>query len=299
MKDFYTVLGVAPDASPEEVKRAYRKLARKTHPDLATGPDAEEAFKDINAAYDVLKDPATRAEYDAMQRGGEAPRKSQDWKGGFSFRQRGPGADDGFGDAFSSVFGRGEPFGSGGPMGDDVHARVALNIQDAYRGVVTKMRVPVHSIGGDGHISTAQREISVRIPAGVTEGQTIRVAGQGDAPGDVFLEVTFAPHPIYRIVGRDIFMDLPVAPWEAALGGKLVVPTPDGKVDLKIPANAKSGQKLRLKGKGIPGYPPGDLYANLQIVNPRVSTDEARDLFHKMAQEMPFDPRENLRRKGG
>ncbi len=310
MKDFYTILGVSPDATPDEVKRAYRKLARKTHPDLATGPEAEEAFKEINAAYDVLKDPKTRADYDEMQRGGPGksgdPRASQDWDGGFSFRQRDPGADDDFGDVFSSVFGRqGAPFGRGGPLGGDVHARVALAIKDAFRGVVTTMSVPIHSIDRDGRISTTQREISVRIPAGVTEGQTIRLAGQGPqaaqggAPGDVFLEVTFAPHPIYRAVGRDIFMDLPIAPWEAALGDKLVVPTPDGKVDLKIPANAKSGQKMRLKGKGIPGHPPGDLYASLQIVNPRVSTEQAREMFQKMAQEMPFDPRENLRRKGG
>ncbi len=309
MKDFYTVLGLSPDATQEEVKRAYRKLARKTHPDLATGPESEETFKEINAAYDVLKDPETRADYDAMRRGdagsGKDPRGSRSRDDSSSFRHRASGSDDDFGDPFSSFFGRGAPFGNTGPLGGDVHARVALSIKDAFHGVVSKMSVPMHTIDRDGRITTTQREISVRIPAGITEGQTIRLAGQGPQaaeggpPGDVFLEVTFAPHSIYRAVGKDIFMDLPIAPWEAALGDKIVVPTPNGKVDLKIPANAKTGQKLRLKSKGIPGHPPGDLFAGLQIVNPRVSTEQARELFRKMARELPFDPRENLRRKGG
>lgn len=151
---------------------------------------------------------------------------------------------------------------------------------------------PLIPMGG----RVGQQDMSVHIPAGITEGQIIQLAGQGEDLGDVFLEVSFAPHPIYRVEGRDISMDLPITPWEGALGAKIILPTPGGKVDLKVPTNARSGQKLRLKGKGIPGQPPGNLYATLQIVNPKVSDAKARKLFATMAKEMPFDPRETLRR---
>lgn len=298
MKDPYKTLGVTPKATPEEIKRAYRKLARKTHPDLAEGADAEATFKDVNAAYDILKDPQARAEYDEMQRGGgPRPGTARDWDGDFSFQQGGARAEDGFGDAFSSFFGGGgAPFGRGAQMGGAIHARIALDIEDAFRGATRTLSVPVRSIDADGRVQVSQKDLSVRIPVGITEGQILQLAGQDDGLADVFLEVTFAPHPIYRVEGLDIFMDLPITPWEGALGAKIVLPTPGGKVDLKIPANAKSGQKLRLKGKGIPSGPPGNLYATLQIVNPKVSDAKARKLFETMAKEMPFDPRETLRR---
>lgn len=299
MKDPYETLGVTPKATDEEIKRAYRKLARKTHPDLAPGPDAEAAFKEVNAAYDILKDPEARAEYDEAQRGGRpGPDASRNWDGGFSFRQSDPGADDPFGDTFSSFFSRASgPFGRSSQMGGAIHARVALEVEDAFHGSSRTLSVPIRSVDGDGRVRVSNRDLSVRIPAGITEGQILQVAGQGDDMGDVFLEITFAPHPIYRVEGHDIFMDLPITPWEGALGAKIVLPTPGGKVDLKIPANAKSGQKLRLKGKGIPAQPPGNLYATLQIVNPKADDAKARALFEKMAKEMPFDPRETLRSK--
>lgn len=299
MKDPYKILGVTPKATSEEIKRAHRKLARKTHPDLATGIDAEAEFKDVNAAHDILKDPEARAEYDEMQRGGgPRPNASRDWDGGFSFQQGGPRTEDGFGDAFSSFFGGGgAPFERGAQMGGAIHARIALEVEDSFRGTGRTISIPIRSVDPDGRVHVSPKDLSVRIPAGVTEGQILQVAGQGDGLNNVFLEVTFAPHPVYRVEGHDIFMDLPITPWEGALGAKIVLPTPGGKVDLKIPANAKSGQKLRLKGKGIPSGPPGNLYATLQIVNPQVSDAKARKLFETMAKEMPFDPRETLRRK--
>lgn len=301
MNNPYKTLGVTPEASPEEIKRAYRKFARKTHPDLTTGTQAEAAFKDINAAYDVLKDPEARANYDEMQRnGGPRPAASQGQDSGFSFRHGGPGAEaeaeDGLGDAFSSFFaGGGALFGSGGQMGGAIHARVTLEVEDAFRGTNRTLLIPIRSVDGNGRVSLSRKELPVRIPAGLTEGDSLRLSGQGDDLGDVFLEVTFAPHPIYRVEGRDILMDLPITPWEGALGARIVVPTPGGRVGLSIPANARSGQKLRLKGKGIPGQPSGNLYTTLQIVNPQVSDAKARNLFETMAHELPFDPRETLR----
>jgi curved DNA-binding protein len=303
-KDYYSVLEVSPEATPEEIKRAYRKLARKTHPDLNPGPDAEAAFKDASEAYDVLKDPETRAEYDAMRKGGGGPAGgAKDWQGGFSFNRGYPGDEARFSDFFHSAFGRGDPFGRGGPVVSDIHARVVLDIEDSFRSPTRSLTVPIQKIGADGRVMIEQRALSVKIPKGITEGQTIRLAGQATgagrdgALGDIYLEVSFAPHPIYRVEGKDILMDLPVAPWEAALGGKIVLPTPGGKVDLKIPSNARAGQTLRLKGKGLPGRPAGNLLATLVIVNPDATTDEARGLFEKMAREMSFNPRDDLERR--
>ncbi|MBT8412812.1 MAG: DnaJ domain-containing protein [Boseongicola sp.] len=304
IKDYYVVLEVSPDATQEEIKRAYRKLARKTHPDLNPGPEAEAAFKAASEAYDVLKDADRRAEYDAMRRGGgqRAP-GAEDWQGGFSFDRGDPGDEARFSDFFHSAFGRGDPFGRGGPVARDIHARIQLDIEDSFRGPTRLLTIPVQKIGADGRVRIEERELSVRIPKGITEGQTIRLAGQGardgqgEVLGDVYLEVSFAPHPIYRVDGKDILMDLPVAPWEAALGGKVVLPTPGGKVDLKIPKNARAGQTLRLKGKGLPGRPAGNLMATLVIVNPDASSAEARVLFEKMSREISFDPRADLDRR--
>ena len=303
-KDYYAILEVSPEATDEEIKRAYRKLARKNHPDLKPGPEAEETFKSISEAYEVLKSAESRAEYDAMRRGGgPRPRGGRDWQGGFSFSGEDPEAAARFSDFFHSAFGRGDPFGRSGPVASDIHARIVLNIEDSFRSPTRLLTVPIQKIGVDGRITIEHREMSVRIPKGITEGQTIRLSGKGlgggpgKATGDVYLEVSFAPHPIYRVEGKDIHMDLPVSPWEAALGGKVVLPTPGGKVDLTIPKNARAGQTLRLKGKGLPGRPAGNLLASLVIVNPDVSNDEARRLFEQMARDIPFDPRRNLARR--
>lgn len=303
-KDYYQMLGVAPEANADEIRRAFRKLARKYHPDVNASPEAEAKFKDVNEAYEVLKDPERRAAYDQLgppdpsATGGFQPPPG--WDGGFSFSGGGPESQEAFSDFFETLFrrGRGQPFSGGvGRQGSDQHARIYLDIEDAYQGATRVLTLRVPEAGADGRVRLQERNTAVRIPKGVVEGQHIRLPGKGmpsfggGPAGDLFLEVAFAPHPVYRADGRDLHTDLPITPWEAALGGKIEMPTPDGKVELRIPANARSGQKLRLKGKGLPGSPPGDIYASLRIVNPQATTQEARDLFRKMAQEMPFDPR--------
>jgi curved DNA-binding protein len=305
-KGYYKTLGVDPTASEEEIKRAFRKYARKYHPDVSSGADAEARFKEINAAYDVLKDPEKRAEYDNPEPQGYGQdsgfRPPPDWESGFGFSHPGAGRDDFFGDGFDSFFrkqaAQADRRAYAHPT--DQHARIALNIEDAYRGTTRTLRFRSPELAPDGTVQWKDKDINVRIPKGVSEGQNIRLKGKGSSStpggpvGDLYLEVYFEPHPVYRPEGRDLYMDLPVAPWEAALGQKIVLPTPDGKVDLKLPRNARSGQKMRLKGKGLPGNPPGDIYATLKIVNPQASTKEAQQFFEKMAQEMPFDPRANL-----
>ncbi|UWQ52177.1 DnaJ domain-containing protein (plasmid) [Leisingera caerulea] len=301
-RDYYKILGVAPDAEPGEVKRAFRKLARKYHPDINEGAEAEAKFKDVNEAYEVLKDPERRAAYDQLGKPGSGSQDSfrppPGWEGGFEFTGGGPERAEAFSDFFESLFRRrGQPFDR---PGADQHARLPLDIEDAYRGATRVLTLRVPQAAPDGSVQLQDRSITVHVPKGILEGQHIRLPGQGiaplgaGAPGDLFLEVSFAPHPVYRADGRDLYLELPVAPWEAALGGKVMMPTPDGKVALTVPSNARSGQKLRLKGKGLPGTPPGDIYATLRIVNPKVTTEEARRVFEQMAREVPFNPRAGI-----
>jgi curved DNA-binding protein len=303
-KDYYKVLGVARDANADEIKKVFRKAARKYHPDINPGADAEAKFKDVNEAYEVLKDPERRAAYDQL---GQEPRQWQgryqpppDWDSGFSFSQGGPQDGEGFSDFFETLFrrGAGPTGGRGAGRGGDSHGRIEITIEEAYKGAVRTLSLRSPVLGPDGSVTIQDRSIAVNVPKGVAEGQHIRLAGQGTpgagAAGDLFLEISFAPHPVYRPDGKDLYLDLPITPWEAALGGPVTMPTPDGKVDLRIPKNARSGQKMRLKGKGLPGQPAGDIYATLKIVNPKAETAEARAFFEKMAEAMPFDPRANL-----
>lgn len=304
-RDYYETLGVKRDASAEEIKTAFRKLARKHHPDVNSGLEAEAKFKDVNEAYEVLKDPERRAAYDQLGREPPAGGRYQPppgWDGGYQFSGGDFGGGEPFSDFFETLFRRGArpDGGMGAGQGADSHARFEIDIEDAFRGATRVLSLRAPMVGPSGEVVLEERNISVHIPKGITAGQHIRLAGQGGASfgggpaGDLFLEVSFAPHPVYRADGRDLYLDLPVAPWEAALGQKVVMPTPGGKVDLKIPKNARSGQKLRLKGKGLPGTPAGDVYATLKIVNPKVTTEEARALFETMAEAMPFDPRAGL-----
>ncbi|WP_027256067.1 DnaJ C-terminal domain-containing protein [Leisingera aquimarina] len=305
-RDYYKILGIAPTAEADEIKRAYRKLARKYHPDINATSEAEAKFKDVNEAYEVLKDPERRAAYDQLGKpeagaqGGFRPPPG--WEGGFEFSSSSPADAESFSDFFETLFRRqGQPFGRAeSGQGRDQHARLQLDIEDAYRGDASVLTLRIPQVAADGTVQLQERSIAVQVPKGITEGQHIRLPGQampplgGGTPGDLFLEVSFAPHPVYRAVGRDLHLELPVAPWEAALGGKVMMPTPDGKVALTIPANARSGQKLRLKGKGLPGTPAGDIFATLRIVNPKVTTEEARRVFEQMAREVPFNPRAGI-----
>ena len=311
-KDYYEIMGLARDASQEEVKRAYRRLARKYHPDVSKESDAESRFKEVGEAYEVLKDPEKRAAYDQLlaggHRGGEEFRPPPGWDSGFEFSGGGftDSADAGaFSDFFESLFGGGGFRAAGGGRrrgyrGQDHHARVQITIEDAYRGATRAITLQVPEVDSSGHVRTRNHTLNVKIPAGVREGQQIRLAGQGapgagNAPaGDLYLEILIAPHPVFQAEGRDVYVSLPITPWEAALGAKVPVPTLGGKVEMKIPPGAQSGQKLRLKGRGLPGKPAGDQYLVLQIHAPQAVTQAQREAYEELARTAPFNPREHL-----
>jgi len=305
-KDYYGVMGVARDATQDEIKRAYRKLARKYHPDVSKEADAEARFKELGEAYEVLRDPEKRAAYDqlgANWKAGQEFRPPPDWDAGFEFSggYRGGGA---FSDFFESLFGRAGARHAGGPgfsaRGEDHHARILIDLEDAFHGATRTITLHAPQLDGQGHVRTRERTLNVRIPRGIRQGQHIRLAGQGTpgfgggGAGDLYLDVEFRPHRLYRVDGRDLYLDLPLAPWEAALGARVKVPTPEGVVDLTIPAGTKAGRKLRLKGRGIPGKPPGDLYVVLQIALPPAESETARQLYRTMQQELAFNPRTGL-----
>ncbi|MEJ2576460.1 MAG: DnaJ C-terminal domain-containing protein, partial [Gammaproteobacteria bacterium] len=305
-KDYYGIMGVARDATQDEIKRAYRKLARKYHPDVSKEPDAEARFKEIGEAYEVLKDPEKRAAYDQLGadwKAGQEFRPPPEWDQGFEFHGGDfTGADAAqFSDFFESLFGRG--FASGGrgsggfhARGEDTYARVLVDLEDAYQGGVRALTLRHTELGKDGRPQLRERTLNVRIPKGVRQGQHIRLAKQGGAglgrgePGDLYLEVAFRPHPYYHVEGKDVFLDLPVAPWEAALGATVKAPTPTGVVDLKVPAGSASGRKLRLKGRGIPAAAPGDLYVVLQVALPPADSAAARAAYEDFAAACAFNP---------
>jgi curved DNA-binding protein len=298
-KDYYATLGVERAATQDEIKRAYRRLARKYHPDLNKQADAEAQFKDVGEAYKVLGDPEKRAAYDDVgqrYRSGQEFNPPPGWEGGFEFSGREFGAGDAadLSDFFRTLFGRGAAAsgrrGATHHPGGDHHAKLAIDLQDAYRGALrtVSLRVPVPDAQGQPHLQ--DRQLEVNIPKGVRAGQHLRLAGQGEPaqggapPGDLYLEVAFLEHAHFRVDGRDVYVDLPLAPWEAALGASVAVPVPDGNVQLTIPPGSPSGRKLRLKGKGIPSTPPGDLYAVLVIAAPAAQTDEQKSAYAALAQ---------------
>jgi len=311
-KDYYGIMGVARDAVQDEIKRAYRKLARKYHPDVSKEPDAEAHFKEVGEAYEVLKDPEKRAAYDQLGRewkAGQDFRPPPDWDAGFEFRGGGYTAGDAgvHSDFFEELFGRGFS-ATGGTQGrrtfrmrgEDHHAKVLIDLEDSFGGATRAISLRVPELTGDGHVTTRERTLSVRIPRGIRPGQLIRLPGQGASglgggePGDLYLEVEFHDHPLYRVDGADIYLDLPVAPWEAALGANIKVPTPAGGIDLKIPGNSRQGRKLRVKGRGLAGKQPGDLYVVLQVVLPPADSDAAKALYGQMRDQLGFNPRTTL-----
>lgn len=313
-KDYYKVMGVARDATEAQIKQAYRRLARKYHPDVSKEKDAEARFKEVGEAYEVLRSPEKRAAYDQLGSGprpGEEFRPPPDWGRGFEFSGAGPGAgadQADYSDFFESLFGeaarggaqhgrRGFDTGRGG----DHHAKVLLDLDATLEGGSRTFTLRVPEIDAEGRVTTKERALNVQVPKGILPGQTIRLAGQGARPpgegrpaGDLYIEVEFQPHPLYRIDGRDLYLDLPVAPWEAALGATVKSPTPTGPVDLKIPADAHAGSKLRLKGRGIPSSPPGDFYVVLKIALPPATGDKAKAAYRAMADALPFNPRASL-----
>jgi curved DNA-binding protein len=319
-KDYYKILGVARDADKDAIKRAYRKLAHKHHPDVSKEPDAEERFKEVKEAYEVLSDPEKRAAYDQLGSGwrqGQSFEPPPGWEADFDFGGAGGlggmGAEE-FSEFFENLFGggfragpfggrsRGSAWGGGGfaSHGEDQHARIEIALEEAYRGGHHRIQVSVPDRDAQGRVTHHTRNLDVTIPAGIRDGQQIRLSGQGSAglgggpAGDLYLAVHIRPHPHFQLDGKDVYLNLPVTPWEAALGAKVRVPTLGGPVTLNIPAGAQSGQKLRLKGRGLPGSHPGDQYVVLQIRVPKPETEEQSELYRQMAQKMAFNPRSQL-----
>lgn len=320
-KDYYKILGVAKTATADEIKKAYRKLARKYHPDVSKEPDAQARMRELNEAQAVLSDPEKRAAYDTL---GQQPPDQRDfrpppnWDAGFEFSDRAgmAGAGGDYSDFFEQLFGRaGRPAGGAGgagghrrapqpERGTDHHAKIELALLDAFFGAERNISLRGSRLDATGHLVVEDRTLHVKIPKGVIEGQQIRLSGQGGpglaggTAGDLFLEVHFKPDTRYRVQGRDITASLPLAPWEAALGAEIEVPTPTSRVQVTVPAGWKKGRKLRLKGHGIPARaatdPAGDMYLELELVLPPADTPKARELYATMARELAFDPRAGL-----
>lgn len=314
-KDYYQTLGVDKTATADEIKKAYRRLARKYHPDVSKEPNAQERMREVNEANEVLGDPEKRAAYDQL---GQQHRDGQDfqpppgWDAGFQSGGHGFGGAeaDQFSDFFANLFGQA---GRGGRAsqgahayqmrGEDRHARITIDLADAYQGATRNITLQVPQADAQGRVVTREHTLSVKIPKGVKEGQHIRLTGQGSPgmgggpPGDLYLEVHFTADALYRVEGRDVHVSLPVTPWEAALGATVEVPTPSGPVKVKVPEGSQAGRRLRLKGRGIPGAEAGDLYVALEVVLPAADTDKARELYETMARELAFDPRQWMEAK--
>ena len=308
-KDYYRVLGVSREATQDDIRKAFRRLARKYHPDVSKEPDAEARMKEINEAHAVLSDPEKRAAYDQLGQGyrpGEEFRPPPDWDAGFEFSGHGFTPDEAaeFSDFFSQLFGGLGGAGRGSrahaahrAQGEDHHAKVVLDLEDSFSGATRQISLRVPRLDERGRVVLDTRTLNVKIPRGVRAGQIIRLAGQGGPgysggpPGDLLLEVHFRPHPRFRADGRDLHMTVPLAPWEAALGAVIPLETPAGALKVRIPPGAQGGQQLRVRGKGLPGGPPGDLLLDLSIVLPAADTPRARELYETMAREFAFDPR--------
>jgi curved DNA-binding protein len=314
-KDYYKVLGVERSASEAEVKKAYRKLARKYHPDVSKEKNAEEKFKEVNEANDVLSDPEKRKAYDQLgyYQPGQDFRPPPDWEqqfgqGGAHFDFSGMD----FGDMFAQMFGggmgaadgrrrsRGHGFGGGfAQSGQDFEMNLEITLEEAYAGVEKTLQVEVPEPSPQGFMVRVPKTIKLRVPKGATEGQRLRVPGKGGSgvhgghAGDLYLNIRIAPHPWFKPSGHDLSIDVPLTPWEAALGATVEIPTLEGKVRLKVKAGSRSGQKMRLAGKGLPkpknGH--GDLYAVFQIATPPELTERERGLFEELAKESNFNPR--------
>jgi len=303
-KDYYQTLGVPREATADDIKKAFRRLARKYHPDVSKEANAESRMKEVNEAYAVLSDPEKRAAYDQLGRDyqpGQEFRPPPNWDAGFEFSGRefgGGGAD--FSDFFAELFGRSRAGGRGARFdarGEDRHAKILIDLEDAYQGASRVVTLRVPGIDEQGHVAMNDHSLNVRIPKGVQEGQVLRLAGQGSPgigegkAGDLYLEVHFEPHPRFRVEGRDVYATLRVAPWEGALGASVKASLPVGAVEVRVPEGSQNGRKLRLKGRGIPATPPGDLYLVLEVVLPPANSPKARELYQAMARDLAFDPR--------
>ena len=306
-KDYYKILGVDTDASDKEIKSAYRKLARKYHPDVSQEGDAEEQFKNVAEAYEVLKDKDKRAEYDTLRQYGGAQFEPPP---GWQSRSAGAGGGEyegGFSDFFESIFGQAGHGSQRGfsrrhfaQRGEDVEMSLPIFLEEAYRGDTRTISYRVPGFDAQGRLSSQDKTLNVRIPAGVTQGERIRLQGQGAPgigeapPGDLYLEIRIAGHPLYEIEGANLLLTVPVAPWEAALGTKVTVPTLDGKISLSIPAASQNGKRLRVKGRGLgKANKRGDLLVVLAVTMPPTLAPETADLWRQLSEKSGFNPRAN------
>lgn len=311
-KDYYAILGVPKDATADVIKKTFRKLARRYHPDVSKEADAEARMKEVNEAHAVLSDPEKRAAYDALgqsYRPGQDFRPPPDWDAGFEFSGAGRGASAGdFSDFFDHLFGRGAGAqrgrGDAGlhARGEDHHAKVLVDLEDVFRGATRQISLRSPKMDASGRLVFEDRILNVQIPKGLREGQIMRLAGQGSPglgagrSGDLLLEVHVRAHARFRVAGADLHLTLPVAPWEAALGAVVDVAMPDGAtLKIRIPEGAQSGRQLRVRGKGIPAQPPGDLLLDIRVVLPPATSERARALYETMARELAFDPRAETR----
>lgn len=317
-KDYYKILGVDRKADADAIKQSYRRLARKYHPDVSKEANAEEQFKNVQEAYEVLKDKEKRAAYDELGadwKAGQDFRPPPGWDANANFRHAGGGRgqqfteeDMGqFSDFFSNMFGRGQTGGFDGQhghgfrqRGGDQRAKIQISLSEAYHGGARNIQLQMPEIDTDGRMSHKLRTLKIVIPAGAAQGQQLRLGGQGapgvggGSSGDLYLEIEITDHPLFTLQGRDVYLTLPVTPWEAALGAEIKIPTLGGSVGLKLKPDSQSGQKLRLKGRGMPGKPvAGDQYAVLQIQTPAAHSEEQKRIYQQMATTMPFNPRKD------
>lgn len=308
-KDYYKIMGLTKQATPEEIKRAYRKLARKYHPDVSKEAGAEEKFKELGEAYEVLKDPDKRAKYDQYGQYWKQQEQQQQ-QGGFRPEQRyqqyqhfDEGDAAGFEEFINSIFRQRQQQQQQSPFYDvsqDIHAKLAISLEDSFAGAEKMLQLNVPVVDERGRMGYQQRTVKVKIPQGIADQQQIRLKGQGGQSngqaGDLYIEISILPHPWLRLDKRDVHMQLPVAPWEAALGASVEVPTLAGAVKLKIPKLSQSGKQMRLKGRGLPGNPAGDQYVTLEIVIPPHNTEQLDQLYEQMAKAASsFNPRAQIR----
>jgi curved DNA-binding protein len=299
-KDYYQIMGVGRDASAEDIKRAYRKLARKYHPDVSKEKDAEARFKEVGEAYEVLRDPEKRAAYDALgtRKPGEQFRPPPDWQFDHG-AETGAGAHSDFFEELFGGLGRGRRT-SFRSRGFDTSGQIEVTVEEAFRGTERRLSLQRVAVDERGRAQPTTQQLNVRIPPGVVDGQRIRVPSQGEPgmgggpAGDLFLEVRLLPHRWFRAEGRDIWLDLPVTPWEAALGETIRVPTLGGRVDLKIPKGSQTDRQLRLRGRGLPGNPPGDQLVVLKIMAPAPQSPAEEALYKQMAATLGTNVRQAM-----